>query len=135
MKKIVLLMTLVGLWSCSHDDEFDNYHPEYLPIESATFPTELKKDSVYEIPLQYIRPSTCHVYEGLYYSKNSNTRTIAVATTVLEQSNCVTAPVNPLTVILNFKPTTETSYIFKLWKGEDANGQDIFEETEIPVVP
>lgn len=135
MKKLlffsILIMTVIG---CSNDDE-TRIRYEYVPVDSAQLPSEFKKDSIYELPITYVRPSTCHFFDGFYYDKNSNVRTVAIVNGVFEQENCTTAPVNPLTQILKFKPTTETSYIFKLWKGEDSNGNDIYEETEIPVVP
>jgi len=136
MKKLLFLFILFGLWACTHDERSQlSSHIEYLPIDSATLPVQFKRDSIYEIPLQYIRPSTCHLYEGLYYAKNSNIRTIAVVTSVLEQDNCTVAPINPLTVTLSFKPTTESSYVIRLWKGKDASGQNIYQDTTIPVVP
>jgi hypothetical protein len=58
-----------------------------------------------------------------------------VLTTVIEQDNCKGVTVNPLEKFLSFKPTTESSYVFKIWKGKDTNGNDVFEEIEIPVVP
>ena len=129
---IIVALSVIG---CSKDDEKDKFHLELLPIDSAVLPDKFKKDSVYELPFDYIRPSTCHIFEGFYYKKESNVRTIAIQTTVLEQNNCTVATVNPITEILKFKPTTETSYVFKLWKGTDGNGADVFEEITIPVVP
>ncbi len=137
MKKLLLLFAVVLVFvGCDLDD--DNYqrsHMELLPIESATFPAEFREGQVYEIPIQYSRPSTCHVFEGFYYEKNENIRTIAIQTTVLEQDNCTTPTTNPITEVLKFVATTEDSYIFKLWKGKNDNGEDIFEEIEVPVVP
>jgi len=136
MKKyIALFIVLFFALSCDTEDKGTKFHLEILPIETATLPVEFKKDSIYELPFTYIRPSNCHIYEGFYYEKSSNKRTIAIQTTVLEQDNCGAAPLNPLTEVLNFKPTTEASYIFRLFKGTDSAGQDIFEEIEIPVVP
>ena len=136
MKKIILLVIVVfSFISCSTEVEGDKFHLELLPIDSVVLPVEFKKDSLYELPFNYIRPSTCHIFEGFYYKKESNVRTIAIQTSVLEQNNCTVATVNPLTQVLQFKATTETSYVFKLWKGTDANGADIFEEITIPVVP
>ncbi len=137
MKKIFLLLATIFVFiSCSpNEDEGTKFHLEILPIESATLPAEFKKDVAYELPFKYIRPSTCHIFDGFYYEKNLNVRTIAIQTTVIEQDNCTAATVNPLEAILKFKPTTESSYVFKLWKGKDDNGVDVFEEIEIPVVP
>lgn len=136
MKKIsVLLIVLFSVIACNTESDGDKFHLELLPVDSAVLPTEFKKDSIYELPITYTRPTTCHVFEGFYYDKNANKRTIAIQTSVLEQSNCTAATVNPMTEILKFKPTIESSYIIRLWKGKDSNGADIFDEVEIPVVP
>lgn len=137
MKQFLLLLGFAIIFAgCSMgEDDKPKFHLELLPIDSAVLPLEFKKDSIYELPFNYIRPSTCHIYEGFYYERNLNIRTIAIQTSVIEQDNCTTATVNPITQILQFKPTTETSYIFKLWKGKDANGLDIYEEITIPVIP
>jgi hypothetical protein len=136
MKKYaLLLLTLVVFCGCSPDDNNPNFHLELLPVESATFPAEFVRDSIYEIPIRYNRPTSCYVYEGLYYYRELNKRTIAIQTSVLEQDNCTTAVQNPVEEILKFKPTTEDSYIFKLWKGKDASGVNIYQEITIPVVP
>ena len=135
MKKLVFFLILVtALFGCSNDDRNDVRY-EYIPVDSVVLPAEFKKDSIYELPFKYVRPTTCHFFEGFYYDRNSNVRTIAIVNGVVEQDNCTTAPINPMTEILRFIPTTEASYIFKLWKGEDSNGNDIYEEHEIPVVP
>lgn len=135
MKKLMFyLVFAVTIISCSNDDR-TQVHYEYIPVDSAEFPTEFKKDSIYELPFKYVRPTTCHFFDGFYYDKNSNIRTVAIVNGVVDEDNCTTAPINPMTEILRFIPTTEASYIFKLWKGEDSNGNDIYEEHEIPVVP
>ena len=131
----LLVLVAIGFISCNTDVEGDKFHLELLPIESAILPLEFKKDSIYELSFNYIRPSTCHVFEGFYYERNLNVRTIAIQTSVLEQNNCEVASSIPVTQILEFKPTTETSYVFKLWKGKDASGTDIYEEITIPVIP
>lgn len=136
MKKLMFFLILtIAVIGCSKEDDITQVHYEYVPVNSVQLPSEFKKDSIYELPFTYVRPSTCHFFNGFYYDKNSNVRTVAVINGVFEQDNCTAATVNPITEILKFKPTTEDSYIFKIWKGEDSSGNDVYEETEIPVVP
>jgi hypothetical protein len=138
MKKFLLIFAITSIFlgcSTSVDDNYPNFHLELLPVESAVFPTQFIKNQVYEIPISYVRPTTCYIFEGFNYDKNLNTRTIAIQTSVLEQSNCTTPIQNPIQEILKFKATTETSYIFKLWKGKDAAGANVFQEITVPVVP
>ncbi|MBP9793203.1 MAG: hypothetical protein KBC56_04325 [Flavobacterium sp.] len=137
MKKYLLLLLIAFSFSNCElgDDDNPKFHLELLPVATATFPAEFKKDSIYQIPIQFNRPTNCYIYDGFYYEKNRNERLIAVQTSVVEQNDCGTMLVNPMVKILTFKPTIEESYIFKLWKGKGSDGADIFEEIEIPVIP
>lgn len=137
MKRIFLLLIIgIALVSCSLETEDGtNFHTELLPIESAILPNEFKRDKVYDLPFTYVKPSTCHIFQGFYYEKVGNIRTIAINTNVVEQAGCTVPTVNPNTEILKFKPSNYESYVFKLWKGTNDSGEDIFEIIEIPVVP
>ncbi len=137
MKKILLFVLLVVAFSSCDlgGDDNPKFHLELLPVESAVLPSEFKKDSVYEIPVNFVRPTNCYIYDGIYYEIDGNKRSIAVQTSVIEQNDCGADPVNPTTKILKFKPTIEDSYVFRLWKGKGTNGLDIFEDVEIPVIP
>jgi hypothetical protein len=96
-------------------------------------PQSFTLGQTYEIKLKYKKPSDCHSYQGIYYDKNLNVRTIGIQTAVLESTNCAPLTTEPVEVSFNFLVTNTGSYIFKFYKGEDANGQNIFEEVEIPV--
>lgn len=136
MKKIVLLLVVItSLLSCSLNDDSPTYTYEVLPIDSYVVPASFTLGQTYEIKLKYQKPTSCHIYQGIYYDKNLNTRTIAVQTAVQKNQVCI-MEIPPLSeVSFNFIVTSNGSYIFKFYKGEDASGKDIFEEVEIPVVP
>jgi hypothetical protein len=137
MKKMVLLLALVAtIMSCSSDnDDRDNYNFSILPVESYTVPESFKLGETYVIKLKYQRPSSCHLYQGIYYDKNLNTRTIAIQSAVNANQVC-TEELPPLSeVSFNFMVTATGSYIFKFYKGKDADNKDIFESVEIQVVP
>ena len=134
MKKIVLLtLFLLTLTGCSIDDDQPNYSYEVLPVDSYTVPQSFTLGQTYEIKLKYKKPSDCYSFQGIYYDKNLNIRTIGIQTTVLENTNKTHLTSEPIEVSFNFYVTNTGSYIFKFYKGEDANGQNIFEEVEIPV--
>lgn len=136
MKKIVLfLIVITSFLSCSLDDDNTSYTYDVLPIESYIVPASFTLGETYEIKLKYQKPTSCHIYQGIYYDKNLNTRTIAIQTAVQNNQVC-TQQIPPLSeVSFNFMVNNTGSYIFKFYKGEDANGENIFEEVEIPVVP
>ena len=137
MKKMALLLVLVAtFFGCSPDnDEKDNYNFSILPVASYTVPESFKFGETYVIKLKYQRPSSCHVYQGIYYDKNLNIRTIAIQSAVNANQVC-TMEIPPLSeVSFNFIVTATGSYIFKFYKGKDANDKDLFESVEIQVVP
>jgi hypothetical protein len=136
MKKIVLfLIVITSFLSCSLDDDNPTYTYEVLPVDSYVVPASFTLGQTYEIKMKYQKPSSCHIYQGIYYDKNLNTRTIAIQTAVQNNQVC-TQQIPPLSeVSFNFMVNNTGSYIFKFYKGEDAGGKDIFEEVEIPVVP
>ncbi len=135
MKKIVLfLIVIFTLNACSSEDEHSNNHYEVLPVNSFIVPKTFTLGETYVIKMKYKRPSSCHYFQGVYYEKNLNTRTIAVQTSVLEENSCKALDTEPLEVSFNFYVTNTGSYIFKFYKGEDAAGKNIFEEVEIKVV-
>ena len=134
MKKIFALgLTLLLLVSCSIDDDNQNYSFEVLPVESVDIPTEFTLGETYPIKVKYLRPSTCHEFKEFYYSKYLNERTVAPINLVYENNDC-----EPLTDVeaeatFNFIVTSNGSYVFKFWQGEDANGEDQYLTIEVPV--
>jgi hypothetical protein len=88
----------------------------------------------YQIKMKYKRPSNCHYYEGFLYQKDLNKRTIAIETSVAENNNCVGLTDTLVEVSFNFYVTSNGSYIFRFYKGDDADGNRIYEEVEIHVV-
>ncbi len=135
MKKIaLLLLTVFALNSCSLEGTEPNYYLEVLPVESFTVPESFDMNGSYEIKVKYKRPSDCHYYEGIYYEKDGDTRIFGVQTRVLNDNDCLPLNEEPIEVKFNFVCTPGyTRYVFKFYKGEDANGNNIFEEVEIPV--
>ena len=136
MKKIVLfLIAITSFLSCSLDDDGPTYTYSVLPVDSYVVPASFTLGQTYEIKLKYQKPTSCHIYQGIYYEKNLNTRTIAIQT-ALQNNQVCTQEIPPISeVSFNFMVSNTGSYIFKFYKGEDAGGKDIFEEVEIPVVP
>ncbi|MCF6139722.1 hypothetical protein L1S34_00325 [Flavobacterium sp. K77] len=134
MKKLIALtLLLVSMASCSTDNDSNNYTYDVLPIASYTVPAEFKLGETYTITLKYQKPTSCHYYQGIYYDKNLNVRTIGVQTVVDNDQVCNAALPPESETSFQFFVTNTGSYIFKFYKGEDAAGNNIFEEVEIPV--
>ena len=133
MKKFTLIfVALLMLYSCTVEDNRPKYHFEILPIESFTVPESFVLGATYPIKMKYKKGTSCHQFQGFYYEKNLNIRTVAVETVVSENSNCI-ADTSSVEVSFNFYVTSNGSYIFKFFKGVDEAGNDLFYEVEIPV--
>lgn len=133
MRKLVVFLFTLFIFSCNIDDNNEYAYNEFLPIEEAILPDEFERGEVYEIVLSYLRPTTCHAYNDIYYLIDGNERMVAVVGTVFEGSFAC----EPLDAILetsfNFKVGDEDSYLFKFWQGEDDNGDSQYLIVEVPV--
>jgi len=135
MKKIISLIVLFFLFNSCTTDSGPSYSLEFLPIGSVDIPTEFTLGETYPITVYYNRPTTCHYFNGLYYNKNLNTRTIAVESVVEYRDNCqdLSAADAMDSYTFNFYVTSNGSYIFKFYQGKDDSGNDVFLEYEVPV--
>ena len=58
MKKLILLVSLLFLFNSCQLDE-NNFTVEILPVHTVEMPTEFTLGEVYEITMEYYRPSNC----------------------------------------------------------------------------
>ena len=132
MKKLILLVSILFLFNSCQLDE-NNFSVEILPVHAVDIPSEFVLGEVYQITMEYYRPSNCHSPYGVYYEKDLNVRTCAVQNLVEERGNC--APVENILVseTFNFHVTNTGNYVFKFWTGTDDNGEDTFLIYDIPV--
>jgi hypothetical protein len=135
MKKWIVYCALLCLFaSCTlGDDGTPNYHFEILPIESVDIPDEFTLGETYPITVSYNKPSSCYVFNDFYYVSELNQRTVAVINTVYEDQVCTQA-VEMVDATFNFMVTSNGTYVFKFWQGEDDNGNDLYYIVEVPVV-
>ncbi len=135
MKKLFVFFIIAVLSSCNNDDASFNDYQVLLPVESAIVPDEFELGQTYEITIVYLRPSTCHAFNDIYYQKHQNERTVAIVSTVFQSNgNCTDLEDTELEASFNFKATQSGSYIFKFWKGKDENGEDTYITMEVPVI-
>ena len=137
MKKLLICLFAILIFSCSLDDDTPITHVEILPVESAILPDEFILGQVYEITLTYLRPSTCHAFRDIYYEPYLNERTVAIVTTVFDSNTNCEEISTELETSFNFKATNTGSYIFKFWQGEntvDALSEGTYLTIEVPVV-
>ena len=120
--------------SCSIDDDGTSFSFEILPVESVDIPEEFELGETYPITVSYFRPTTCHAFKEFYYLKENNERTVAPITYVFDNNDCEILDDNLVEATFNFKVTSNGSYIFKFWQGEDADGETQYLTIEVAVV-
>lgn len=120
--------------SCDIDDDSMNYSFEILPVESVEIPDEFELGETYPIKVSYYRPTSCHSFKEFYYQKENNIRTVAPIMYVIEDDTCETLEDEIAEATFNFVVTSNGSYIFKFWQGEDTEGEDQYLEIEVPVI-
>lgn len=135
MEKNVLFRVLItSFLDCSADNDNTNHTYTVLPIESYIVSANFTLLETYVIKLKYQKPTSCHLYQGIYYDKNLNIRTIGIQTAVKNNQSC-TQDISPRTEgSINFPATNIGTDIFKFCKGKDTKVDDVFEDVEIPVV-
>ena len=140
MKKLFFFGGFVTIFfSCSLDDSvIEDFNFEILPIEDVVIPNEMSFGSVYTISYTYLKPTTCHFFNDLYYIEENNIKTFAVINKVLNNNeNVICEPLTNEMVEMSFifvVNKNEGNYIFKFWQGEDENGQENYLVYDVPIV-
>ncbi|MFN3755863.1 MAG: hypothetical protein ACK4RM_02795 [Flavobacterium sp.] len=134
-KNIFLFLMLFTFFGCSLDDP--KFYHELLPVENFMVPDSFVAGEIYDILVEYRRPTDCHGFDGFFYDTYFSTRTIAIQAIVDQQRPCVELDENtPLSeASFQFKALQHpgSSYIFRFYKGKNQDGENIFEEVLIPV--
>jgi hypothetical protein len=136
MKKLIICLIMATItFSCSLTNESTPVDTqELLPIENIDIPEEFELGQTYEIAITYLRPTTCHAFNDIYYLKQGNERTVAVVSTIFSSNgNCEALTDTVLGATFDFEATEPGSYVFKFWKGKDSEGQDTYLTVEVPV--
>ncbi len=130
MKKILFILSAFLFLSCSSNDIRQQL--TRIKVDEATIPSVLTLGETTNITIKYTLVNDCISFLDLFYEQQGNSRVIAVIALKDVASSCAQVITQreftfPLTV------TQKDDYIFKLWKGKDSNGLNIFEEVKVPV--
>jgi len=120
--------------SCSADEGEETSYVA-LPIESIQLPDEFTLNEQYEIFFVFKRPTNCHGYYDVLLKADNAYRTLAVQSIVYKNANCeVLTENNEANQSFRFKVIYDQVYMFRIWKGVNEFGEEIYEEIEVPVV-
>ena len=135
IKKVLLtFLFAVTLVSCSLDnDNASSLVLKTLPIKSYVVPAEFEIGMSYTLQVEYELPDACSNFYNLYYEYDGTSRIVAITSIVDESGTCTEALIS---MEHEFVVTVEQTddYTFKFWKGEDNNGNDIYEDVIVPVI-
>ena len=138
MKKTFLLILCciaITITSCSLNDDSVEFNFVPLQIVDAEFPESFTLNETYNIKITYIIPNNCVAFEGFDISNIDITSRNIVAIgseRVDEVCNLVAIEAEGS---LDFICLYEGTYFFRMWTGEDENGEQQYIELEVPVVP
>ena len=121
--------------SCSLNDDGDKFHFVPLQIIDAEFPESFTLNETYQITITYIIPNNCVDFEGFDVSKlDTTSRNIVAIGSELDNEVCNLIALEAENSF-DFTCLYESTYYFRLWTGEDENGEQQYIEFEVPVIP
>jgi len=133
MKKILVLFAgLFLFYACLNNDDQINFGYEILPIDEFTTPDSFTFGEKDTVIVKYTLKNGCYNFDNIYYEYQDTTRIVAVRAIVNLDENC-TDLITQREFNIIVTATQEQDYVFKFFKGVDANGDNIFEEAIVPV--
>ncbi|CAL2080955.1 hypothetical protein [Tenacibaculum sp. 190524A02b] len=133
MKKIIVLITILVLSACSMDGDSGGQVITLLPIDESVTPSNFTYRTTDTIKVKYSLPSGCHMFYNLYYQYKDTTRIVAIRSLQDLSLTCSDALIEK-ELEIPIQVTQKQDYVFKFWKGKDADGKDTFEEKVVPVI-
>ncbi|WP_439130147.1 hypothetical protein [Polaribacter sp.] len=134
MKKHILLFASVFVfYSCLNDDnDRPNLEFSFVAIDEYIAPVSFVFGQKDTIKLKYSLKNNCSYFDNIYYEYQDTTRIVAFrAITDLDATCADDATQYDYNLIVT--ATQQEDYLFKFYKGEDANGDAVFEEVVVPV--
>jgi hypothetical protein len=137
MKHFISLLFVAFLFVGCNDDDNNNYHDyhlEYVSVVSAELPNEFIFGNTYRIYVTIELPNSCYYFYDQYdYFYEGTSRLIYPIGHVDDGVPC-TQNIREVTFSIPVQVLQEEPYIFKFYQGEDSDGQDVFLTIEVPVI-
>ncbi|WP_334056335.1 hypothetical protein [Polaribacter sp. P097] len=130
MKKFALIILSLFVLSCS--EEAPLFEFSTLPIDEAKTPVSFTYKTSDTIVLKYTLPNACFSFNNVYYEYDRNSRIVGI-NVIKDVEKTYNQATIEKEIKLPIHVLQEEDYIFKFYKGKDANGDLIFEEITVPV--
>ena len=133
---ITLFLFALLIVGCNDDDNnYHDYHLEYIGVVSAELPDEFTYGNTYEINVTIELMNSCYYYYGQYdYFYEGTTRLIYPIVHIDDDDVSCTQNITETTFSIPVHALQYEPYIFKFYQGEDANGEDMYLTIEVPVI-
>jgi len=134
MKRFILyFLLLVTIVSCNVDDDASNFELETLPVKEADVPSSFEFGNLEYVTIKYDLPNGCHSFYNLFYQYEGTSRIVAVNSLVNDREACTEALIEQ-EYTFQVNVSQREDYTFRFWKGQDENGENIFEDIVVPVI-
>ena len=135
MKNFAPLFLIVFLiFGCSDDDNYHEFHLEYVSVVSADLPDEFIQGNTYRINVTIELPDSCYFYYNQYDYFYEGTSRLIYPIGHVDDGIACTPDLRETTFSIPVQALQSEPYIFKFYQGEDAEGQDMFLTIEVPVI-
>ena len=132
---IMIVALTVSVSSCNDDDNnYHDYHLEYVSVISAELPDEFIYGSTYRIDVTIELPNSCYFYYNQYDYFYEGTSRLIYPIVHVDDDDACTPNIRETTFSIPVHALQHEPYIFKFYQGEDADGQDMFLTIEVPVI-
>lgn len=126
------MLIMVVISSCSiENDEGVPFTYEIAKVNNVQFPEFFVFGQTHDIVVQYEQPSTCHLFSGFEVVTDLNVRTVNAVTAVLATGDCMDLENHIEEQVLQFRATSNGSFVFKFFAGLNPNGEPQYIEREI----
>ena len=131
MKKIILLFAgLFLFYACLNTEDHINYGYEILPVDEYTTPAAFTFGEKDTITVKYTLVNGCYSFDNIYYEYQDTARIVGVRALVVLDKDCteiITQKEHEIIVTA----TQKEDYVFKFYKGIDANVENMFGDAPI----
>ncbi|MCO4821508.1 MAG: hypothetical protein KC469_05535 [Flavobacteriaceae bacterium] len=138
MKHFIPVFLFVFLiFGCSNDDDnndYHDYHLEYVNVLSADVPDEFIYGRTYRIYVTIELPNSCYYFYNQYDYFYEGTSRLIYPIAHVDDGVACTLNITETTFSIPVQALQSERYIFKFYQGEDDDGQDMFLTIEVPVI-
>ena len=134
---LLLFLAIITFVSCNDDDDDYNEHDYeliYVPAISTNLPTEFDYGEYFRIDITIELQNSCYFnYNQFEYYTEGATRIIYPIAHVDTGIAC-TLNIRESIISIPFQALQLEDYLFKIYIGDDVDGEPMFDEITVPVI-